>query len=432
MLLSWIVFELLNSVFGVYIMILFADGVLKERHSYGKWIDYLIYGCTVIVSFIIDYYYLSNMIIISIKTVVLAFALNIVFFRSKIYWTFASAMMFIVLAGLAELLASSIVTLVLKTELASVMSHSLIRLYSILIIDFIVLICVKTIYYIRNERIGDAQTRAWVPLILLSISSMVITIQIIYSSLISERTFISILSIFGLLYSDILIFFLFNQLLKQNEEKRKLSIMEAQLELQTEHNTRLLENQFQIRRLDHDFKQHINGFLHLCENKDYETLTANIQMLADQGQYIKPTIDTKNPMLDALLSQKRSFAEQNDIICMWEIYIPPDLRIPILDLNAILGNALDNAIESCIRCDREKYINLYMTVHGSAFLCEIRNTIDKTPLIKDGKIVTSKKEKERHGIGLKSIEATCKRLNGQMHYDFDESVFELRILIPTH
>ena len=48
----------------------------------------------------------------------------------------------------------------------------------------------------------------------------------------------------------------------------------------------------------------------------------------------------------------------------------------------------------------------------------------------EGKLVTTKKEKEYHGYGLKSIRYTVNKYDGAVSIDTKENWFDLKILIP--
>lgn len=51
---------------------------------------------------------------------------------------------------------------------------------------------------------------------------------------------------------------------------------------------------------------------------------------------------------------------------------------------------------------------------------------------KEGKLVTTKKEKEYHGYGLKSINYTIAKYNGAVSIDTIDNWFDMKILIPLN
>ena len=50
--------------------------------------------------------------------------------------------------------------------------------------------------------------------------------------------------------------------------------------------------------------------------------------------------------------------------------------------------------------------------------------------MKEGRLLTTKKEKEFHGYGIKSIRYTVGKYDGAVSIDAKENWFEMKILIP--
>ena len=101
-----------------------------------------------------------------------------------------------------------------------------------------------------------------------------------------------------------------------------------------------------------------------------------------------------------------------------------------VDMCIILSNALDNAIEANQTIDDPdgRYIKLKMYGNGSYTVISVTNPTDKIPVKSSGNsYITSKKDNENHGFGLKSIENTAKKYDGEMLTKCEDSVFTLVI-----
>mgnify|MGYP000378087601 FL=1 len=61
----------------------------------------------------------------------------------------------------------------------------------------------------------------------------------------------------------------------------------------------------------------------------------------------------------------------------------------------------------------------------------LENSADKEPVIEDGKLASRKKDKDNHGIGMKSIKKALETYNGQLQWDYESNrhVFNTTILI---
>ena len=104
----------------------------------------------------------------------------------------------------------------------------------------------------------------------------------------------------------------------------------------------------------------------------------------------------------------------------------------VMDICSIFGNALDNAIECELKIpDKEKRL-IHVTVSKQKMFLILRfeNYCEETLQYQEGALVTTKKEKEFHGYGLKSIQYTANKYEGAVSMNVEDNWFELKVLIP--
>lgn len=79
----------------------------------------------------------------------------------------------------------------------------------------------------------------------------------------------------------------------------------------------------------------------------------------------------------------------------------------------------------------EKFITMKLFKNGNRFVAEIRNSAKKKPSVIGNVLKTTKKDKELHGVGIKSIEAAVKRCNGCLDWSYDEKqrIFEANVVL---
>ncbi len=100
------------------------------------------------------------------------------------------------------------------------------------------------------------------------------------------------------------------------------------------------------------------------------------------------------------------------------------------DMCTILGNLLDNAIESCRQCDHEKYINLKILQNKEYILIVVKNsTINKKLNYNGSALKTSKKDKESHGIGTQIINDIACKYNGNVQYEIIGNQFISSVML---
>ena len=103
-----------------------------------------------------------------------------------------------------------------------------------------------------------------------------------------------------------------------------------------------------------------------------------------------------------------------------------------MDISALFGNVLDNAIESVEKLDapEKRLIHLYVAQQKNFLCIKIENYCEEKLTFRNGMPQTTKKDKRFHGFGMKSIQSTVKKYGGSVTSGMRDSWFELRILIP--
>lgn len=142
---------------------------------------------------------------------------------------------------------------------------------------------------------------------------------------------------------------------------------------------------------------------------------------------------TGNKILDTVLTSKSIYCQGRGIKLTCVADGSALDFMDVMDISALFGNALDNAIESVKKIpDREKRLIHVGVAKQKGFLrINVENCYEGELLFENGLPKTTKKDKNYHGYGLKSIQSTVKKYNGSMTIEAKEGWFELRILIPV-
>ena len=103
-----------------------------------------------------------------------------------------------------------------------------------------------------------------------------------------------------------------------------------------------------------------------------------------------------------------------------DIYVEPFLRLGSIsdgDLVAMFGNLLDNAIEAAAQCEDDKrkiIVRIYMENDGKICVVKLVNYFATPRIQHKSGFVSTKKNRELHGIGIKSVEKTAKKYHGYL------------------
>ena len=140
---------------------------------------------------------------------------------------------------------------------------------------------------------------------------------------------------------------------------------------------------------------------------------------------------TGNEVLDAILTGKSLYCAEHGIT-MTAVADGHALDfMSVMDLSALFGNALDNAIEAAeqVPDPEQRLIVLSVSQQKGFVKMQFRNRYESGETI-TSLPATTKNDKRYHGYGLKSIRSTVEKYGGSVAVHGEDGWFELGILIP--
>ena len=108
-----------------------------------------------------------------------------------------------------------------------------------------------------------------------------------------------------------------------------------------------------MRRVRHDLKHHLIYLIQLIEHGETNKALDYMETLVDET-ITKEICNTENIVIDSLINSKNTLAEKNQIDFKFDIKVPINMLFDMADISVLLGNILDNAIESCLNCKISK------------------------------------------------------------------------------
>lgn len=138
-------------------------------------------------------------------------------------------------------------------------------------------------------------------------------------------------------------------------------------------------------------------------------------------------------MLNSILSRYAKQCTENHISFHVDIRSGTTDFIANHDLTSLFCNLLDNSVEACCHLS-EAYIEINTTKREKTpfVVITVINSCRNNPFSKtNGRLLTNKSNKNKHGFGLKSIKKTVKKYHGdmQMYYNNDTQTFHTIITL---
>lgn len=217
-------------------------------------------------------------------------------------------------------------------------------------------------------------------------------------------------------------------------QEAALSQMQLQrYELTQSYNDDIAEKSKQLISIRHDFKNHLGVIAGRLESQNYAEALAYLKNITEAIQSAGDLIVTNNTTVSAILQSKKSECERKGITFAYTAAFEKIHKLLDLEITIILGNILDNAIEALETDEiKEKYIILSISQIATYLVIRCENPYVHDLKEKNGYLLTSKKEKEFHGMGLKNVSDVCEKYRGELYYNYDNSLFTIRILLPNY
>lgn len=193
----------------------------------------------------------------------------------------------------------------------------------------------------------------------------------------------------------------------------------------------LVENVQAMREHNHNMKYIVNTLATLNKNKNYEEMDAFIKTLEADIPKSTP-VWSRIAEIDAVLSDFTEKCAKDHIKFNCEFSLPKDTGVNPLHMCIILGNALQNAYEACMRLEkpRDRKIDLVCFMAQEKIVLSCENTFDGVLVCdEDGRLITRKEDSEMHSIGLASIQSTAEKYHGNSTWEVEENRFKLIVLL---
>ncbi len=216
---------------------------------------------------------------------------------------------------------------------------------------------------------------------------------------------------------------------KQAKKEQELLELKAFQQEQETNNTyfELLEHQNdELQLFVHDTKKHYTALYDLSDEP--EKLKKYIEGIVKDLEKTNRIGKTSNKLLDLILSKYDYICEKNHITFEKNIHKSDVSFMADNDLTSILNNMLDNAIESAVKSNR-KIITIGINKLGKMLVIDVTNSSDIPPLVRNGKLISTKKSVGLHGYGFKSICRTAKKYNGDVEWEYNQNTKEFTVSI---
>lgn len=188
----------------------------------------------------------------------------------------------------------------------------------------------------------------------------------------------------------------------------------------------LRREQDQVRTLRHDLRNHLTALQGLLAQGQTAQAAGYLEQIAGSPWAQGNQQFCENETANVVLSSKAEAARRLGLQTEFQAALPRDLPIADPDLCALLGNAIDNAMEAAQKAANKK-VRLRCRTDKGLFMLQVENALtgDERP-----DLSTTKKDKAAHGFGLAGMREIAARYGGSLEAGPREGRFELVVCLP--
>lgn len=229
--------------------------------------------------------------------------------------------------------------------------------------------------------------------------------------------------------SSILLFVTYSHQLKATS--LSLQIQGELNRLQTERSYyQILDQQNQqLMIYAHDAKKHLVAIQSLNNDPQINDYVAKLsQQLVDYTR----NCHSGNKLLDVMLQKYTVDCELRGVRFEHDVKVCNLSQLDDIDLVAILGNLLDNAVTASEQSS-EKSISLSTVYRNRYSVIIVSNSCDTAPKQSGNYLISTKSGTNLHGFGLKSVAKAIKKYDGDYEWDYDteKHLFTVTVMVSA-
>lgn len=250
---------------------------------------------------------------------------------------------------------------------------------------------------------------------------------------IGRRTMLIISIIIIILYFAACFMIIFISESRDNYKALSL-INQRVIESQQQYYTLVNEKQQEIRSIRHEVKNHLACIHGLYQAGKLPELEKYISQLIDSYNISYDLFDTGNDIVNAILNDAQSRYRKEGISIRVEGGFPVKLVIAPTDLCVIFANLIANAVEAIERMENKTenyYIDVRISSYKEDIYIDVNNPVGNNVKVIDGNLVTSKKDNNLHGFGVKNTIQRVKKYQGTYDYKIDNNNFSVEIYMKN-
>jgi len=375
---------------------------------------------------------------IYLSYILLIFIFTVVVFRGNVFSKAFTTFLLIVILGICELLAAVFVSSISGLDLKLIQEQNSVRL-EVMVISQTLFVYVYMIMKkkVSKEKLNLLNNRYYFlvgTILFLTVTVIVMVIWMYGNIKIEDESVNNNLVILTLCVSliSIVSIALTGRIIKDMDEKNKNDLELQHMKMEHTYFADVNSVLEEIRILKHDMRGELAIIHGYNELNQRDKIRMHIEKkLCEMDIQLLPQIDKDNIITSFLnFKLKEAMSQDIDVHIQSSLTEENEIYIDKEDICRILNNIINNAIEACNEC-KEKYIKINIDMLGSCIIIKSENPFNGKLKKEGNRILTVKKDKTKHGYGLKSIRNIAEKYGGFVKLNHDDNIFIVEVQILT-
>ena len=281
--------------------------------------------------------------------------------------------------------------------------------------SFYIIMALFIIYLLRKRKIVyNTKIYMFLSLIMIMLQFIISNFIQLYLFFLNDYQELKLTLIFLILIILLVLFMLIyiSDLYQTKQEYEKLKYIKESDEI-----IKNLYNEVKITK--HDIKHVYEMLGYYIKNHEYTKLSKFIDDKQENINKVPVLIQTDNEIVNMILNNKIMKAYSHNLNVEFEVSLKKETFINDCDINDLLSNALDNAIDYNIENGN---IQIKIIQEEAYIYISIKNSTENKEML-------TKKNITDHGFGIKSIKRICNKYNGVMETSLKNTEFTLQITL---
>lgn len=411
------IFMVFVYAFELFILIDYCERLFERKISKAKnfAIAIPLYVLLYAIYFVFDVNELINNLAFSVINLLIIFLC----FSTKIYTAIFHCIILTMFMGISE----NLITYVVSSIFNNSTYYHLENFWSFLCLSIIS----KFLYYVCSRMLSSiikkdesVKGNHWL-LFIMPLSSIFCALLIHYLSgyvknnqILFILCFVSVLLLFA---ANIVIFQVYSKSSKTAAELYELKAIEQKQEIDNTYMNIIEENNNELKIFCHDIKNHLQQISNLSDEPKIKKYVNNLYGTVNEYSY---TGMSDNKVLDIIISKYNSLCQSKRINISFDTKTANLDFMEDVDLANVMNNLLDNAVEAAEKSSNKRIVVSVYSKNNTMQIIKITNSSDTAPKVSDHRLLTSKKNKALHGLGLTSVKNTLKKYDAILDWNYDE------------